>query len=76
MYTRDAIKFFGSRAEIARQLKTRTKSAVYQWGDLVPLLAAHELAALSNGLLRVNLKAYTKQLDDLNSKRASTALSA
>lgn len=61
MYTKDAVKHFGTRAEIARRLKTRTKSAVYQWGDIVPLLAAHELEAISDGAVSVNLTAYKRQ---------------
>lgn len=62
MYTRDAVKFFGSRAEIARRLKSRTKSAVYQWGELVPLLAAHELSELSDGELKVDAALYERAL--------------
>lgn len=61
MYTNDAVKHFGSRAEIARILKTRTKSAIYQWGEVVPLFAAHELVAISKGKLKLQLEHYAER---------------
>lgn len=56
MLTATAESHFGGRAGIARVLtadKRRTISAVYQWGDVVPLAAAHELAELSGGACSV-----------------------
>lgn len=62
MYTTDAVSFFGTKANIVRKLKgsktPRTKGAVSMWGELVPLIVAHELAALSRGKLKVDLKLY------------------
>lgn len=61
MYTEDAIRVFGSRAEIAKLLEgLRHRSAIYQWkvGQLIPLGAAVLLARRSEGKLRVNDKLY------------------
>lgn len=76
MYTRDAIQFFGTRAEIAKRLKgLRHRSAVYQWDEnkLVPLGAAVLLARQSQGALRVNDRLYEaerrKQMQKLNAAR-------
>lgn len=60
MLTKDAEAHFGGRAGIIRALGNRTKSAIYQWGDTVPLLAAMELEELSQGALKVDLAVYKK----------------
>lgn len=62
MYTADVVKHFTSKANIHRALKgsktPRTKGAISMWGELVPLIVAHELAAITKGKLKVDLAAY------------------
>lgn len=60
MLTKDAETHFGGRSGILRALNNRTKSAIYQWGDIVPLRAAMELEQLSAGALKVDLALYKK----------------
>lgn len=60
MLTKDAEAHFGGRPGILKALGNRSKSAIYQWGDTVPLLAAMELEQLSNGVLKVDLGLYKK----------------
>jgi hypothetical protein len=62
MLTQSAESHFGGRAGIAKALAgSRTMSAVYQWGEVVPLGAARRLAALSEGKCQVVEELY----DDL-----------
>ena len=58
MFKRDAIAHFGSQADIVQALGTISKSAVSQWGDIVPLRSAMELERLSEGKLKVDLDQY------------------
>lgn len=60
MLTKDAETHFGGRAGIVRTLGNRTKSAIYQWGEVVPLMAAYELAAKSQGALSVDMSLYKR----------------
>lgn len=60
MLTKDAETHFGGRSGILRALNNRTKSAIYQWGDIVPLMAAMELEKLSEGAVKVDLTLYKK----------------
>jgi hypothetical protein len=60
MLTKDAETHFGGRPGILKALGNRSKSAIYQWGDVVPLRAAMELAQLSHGVLSVDLSLYKK----------------
>ncbi len=60
MLTKKAEDHFGGRAGILRALGNRTKSAIYQWGDVVPLRAAMELEKLSKGKLKVDIGLYNK----------------
>jgi hypothetical protein len=54
MLTQTAESHFGGRAGIARVLApSRTVSAIYQWGEVVPLAAARQLAELSGGAIAV-----------------------
>jgi hypothetical protein len=71
MLTKDAEAHFGGRPGIIRALGNRSKSAIYQWGDLVPILAAHELAALSKGKLKVNLALYKDAARKRNESHAA-----
>lgn len=59
MYTRDAVAYFGSKANIVKTLANRSKPAIYQWGAVVPLEAARELEAHSGGDLKVDRTLYT-----------------
>lgn len=73
MLTKSAEKHFGSRSDIARVLKgRRTVSAVYQWGDVVPLMAARTLAELSEGKVPVDESLYD-QYGRIESKSNPTA---
>jgi hypothetical protein len=55
MLTQTAELHFGGRAGIARVLAPkRTQSAIYQWGEVVPLAAARDLALLSGGAIGVD----------------------
>lgn len=56
----DAIRVFGSRAAVAQALGgTRHRSAVYQWKEMVPMLAAFTLTrAAPPGALPVNPADY------------------
>jgi hypothetical protein len=58
MLTKDAEAHFGGRPGILKALGNRSKSAIYQWGEIVPLMAAQELAEKSGGALRVDLSLY------------------
>jgi hypothetical protein len=58
MLTKDAEAYFGTRANIVRALPKWTKSAIYQWKDVVPLRAALELEKRSEGTLKVDLDRY------------------
>ena len=53
MDKRDAIKHFGSGAEIARFLGL-SRQATYKWPDRLPRGIAYELECRTNGALRVN----------------------
>lgn len=62
MLTQSAESHFGGRAGIAKALAgNRTVSAVYQWGEVIPLGAARRLSALSEGKCQVDETLY----DDL-----------
>jgi hypothetical protein len=61
MFRKDAEAYFGGLAGIVKALKGgkfRSKSAVYQWGEVVPLLAACELQQLSGGVLQIDFALY------------------
>lgn len=57
----DAIAHFGSQAAVGRAAKV-TRSAVNQWGDLVPPLAARRLEIATDGKLVFDPDVY----DDWN----------
>lgn len=73
MLTSTAESHFGGRAGIARALNgSRTVSAIYQWGEVVPLAAARRLAALSEGAIPVVESMYD-ELGKIIRKPAETA---
>ena len=47
----DAIKAFGTAAELARALGI-TRAAVHQWGDTVPLARQYQVERLTRGKLK------------------------
>lgn len=61
MLKKDALAHFGNNhTRVAEAIKI-TRSAVSQWGDQVPLLAALKLEKATGGKLRVDLKQYMRQ---------------
>lgn len=52
-----AIAFFGSVQATATAIKVR-RSAVYQWGAIIPAVSALKLAAASRGKLKFDPAAY------------------
>lgn len=62
----DVIKFFGTGAKAARALNI-DRTALYQWGELVPESRQYELEVKTNGLLKSD---YTIQkLRENNEKK-------
>jgi hypothetical protein len=57
MKTRNAIKHFGSQAEIARTLDI-AESTVSRWGEVVPFKWALVLQEKTDDLLMVNINDY------------------
>ncbi|EZH80398.1 Cro/CI family transcriptional regulator [Aeromonas hydrophila] len=47
----DAIKFFGSAAELARKLNI-SEAAVSQWGETIPQGRAYQIEVLTGGELK------------------------
>lgn len=59
MLKKDAIAHFGSLSGVVKALEGRRhRSAIYQWGRVVPLLAAFELQEITDGKLRVDTSLY------------------
>tara|TARA_R110002033_G_scaffold102085_2_gene150058 strand:- start:17 stop:202 length:186 start_codon:yes stop_codon:yes gene_type:complete len=54
MKTKDAILYFGSKSQLAKNLGL-TKSAVSQWPDDVPELRAYQIERLTKGKLKADL---------------------
>ncbi|WP_168404784.1 Cro/CI family transcriptional regulator [Erwinia amylovora] len=50
MYTRDALKFFGSKSKLAAAAGVKLPS-IYKWGNLVPEGRAMRLQTASNNSL-------------------------
>ncbi len=57
MLKKDAIKLFGSQAELARKLGI-DRAAVHGWGKYVPMRRAMQLAEITNGELKFNQEFY------------------
>ena len=53
MLTRDAVKHFGSKAELARRLKIRQQS-ITTWGEDVPPLRQLQLERITGGQLKAS----------------------
>lgn len=51
MRTEEAVKFFGSRAELARALQIRRQS-INDWGETVPLARQYQIERLTRGKLK------------------------
>jgi DNA-binding transcriptional regulator YdaS (Cro superfamily) len=56
MKKQDAIDYFGSAANLARELGI-SKASISQWGDDIPKLRAFELEQLTKGKLKTNFAA-------------------
>jgi DNA-binding transcriptional regulator YdaS (Cro superfamily) len=61
MKTQDAIEHFGSAAALARAVNI-TRSAISQWGELVPIGTAARLEKLTEGALVLDLEDYRQPL--------------
>lgn len=66
MKTADAIRYYKTlgacsnpRVLIAEDLGC-TRSYVYQWGKVVPIMSAWRLQAVTRGALKVDLRCYPK----------------
>lgn len=57
MLKTDAINHFGSAANLARALG-RTRSAVTQWGAILPFTVACHVEKLSGGKLKADVELY------------------
>lgn len=62
----DVIKFFGSGAKAAKFLDI-DRTALYQWGELVPAHRQYELEVKTNGLLKSDYS--LKKLRERNEKK-------
>lgn len=61
MLKRDALQFFGGDHTQVAKAAGVTRSAVWQWGDRVPLLSAMRLQEFTKKELRVDLRDYQRQ---------------
>jgi len=57
MLTSDAITHFGSRSAIAAALQI-SRTAVWKWGDVVPVESAKALEIRTQGVLHVDWSRY------------------
>lgn len=53
MKTSDAVAFFKTKSNLAKQLGI-THSSISQWGEDVPELRAYQIERLTHGALKVN----------------------
>jgi hypothetical protein len=60
MLTKDAVKFYGNSARLARVLKIH-RSAIQRWSKRVPLRRALKLQELSGGALKCDVAHYLEQ---------------
>lgn len=60
MRKKTVVRFFGNQTKTAERLGV-TKSAVSQWGDVVPELMAYRAQYESGGILKVDPRTYQKQ---------------
>jgi len=58
----DLFKHFGGALATAKAFGV-TKSAVYQWGEVVPELIAYKAQVLTAGRLQVDPAAYERKLE-------------
>lgn len=72
MYTKAAIKHYGSKAKISHALGI-SRAAVAKWGPIVPEGSAYKIESLTAGKLRVDPRLYQGSQPP---KRATPALSA
>lgn len=70
MNTKEVIAHFGSKSATARALGI-TRSAISQWGELVPLATAARLERITNGALELDLNAYPRKIPSSIEVRAA-----
>lgn len=58
MKTADVVRHFGNRVKTAKALGV-TKSAVSQWGEVVPERIAYKTQIITGGALRVDPSVYS-----------------
>jgi transposase-like protein len=61
MRTTDVINHFGRSVSATAQAFGITRSAVYQWGELVPERIAWKAQILTGGVLRVDPSLYARK---------------
>lgn len=76
MYTRDALRFFGSKSKLALAAGVKLPS-IYKWGDLVPEGRAMRLQTASSGNLVYDPTFYdnhakAKREGELNNENQSS----
>ncbi|MBD8129021.1 transcriptional regulator [Pantoea agglomerans] len=76
MYTRDALKFFGSKSKLASAAGVKLPS-IYKWGELVPEGRAMRLQTASDGSLVYDPRCYdshakAKREGELNHENQSS----
>lgn len=57
MRTKQAVKYFGSQAKLAKALNIH-RSAVNRWGDIVPIKRAWTIERLSKGKVAFRIGDY------------------
>lgn len=62
MKTKDAVTYFGTKTALARALGTQ-KSAISNWGEIVPRGRAFELEVITQGKLKVDRTLYQKSAE-------------
>lgn len=70
MNKKEVIAHFGSQSATARALGI-TRSAISQWGELVPLATAARLERITNGALELDLNAYPRKIPSSIEVRAA-----
>jgi len=57
MYKKDVLAHFGNQVAVAKAIG-RTKSAVSQWPDIIPIDAAIRIEQATGGILKLDLAYY------------------
>jgi len=57
MQTKQAIKYFGSKAKVAKALKI-SRAAVTRWGEVVPIKKAWKINRISGDKVKMRIGDY------------------